>query len=115
MISDKGITGLSVYVLHPGVVKTELIRHLDSSFFSGLQSMFSRVSAPFTKDPSQGAQTQIHCAVDEKAGEESGLYYEDCKVVCPYRNARNDENAQRLWEESCKLVNLGNFDPFTPK
>ena len=67
---------MSTYSLHPGVIRTELVRHLDKTIFSGVERIFnSFIIEPFLKTPELGAQTTIHCAVDEAAGKETGLYY----------------------------------------
>lgn len=108
-------TNVNCYSLHPGVVRTDLARHMSDSYFSGLVTLYNVFSRPFAKTPEQGAQTQIYCAVDEKAAEESGLYYADCKVVTPSAKAQDSDAAKRLWDESLKLVNLENFNPFNPK
>ncbi|RWS28508.1 retinol dehydrogenase 12-like protein [Leptotrombidium deliense] len=62
------------------------------------------------KNAVQGAQTSIHCAVDEKAGEEHGLYYVNCKTEKPSKDARNDELAKKLWNISLELVELEDFN-----
>lgn len=65
------------------------------------------------KTPEQGAQTTIYCAVDENAAKESGLYYSDCAVKVPSKNAQNAEDAKKLWDVSWKIVGLEeNYDPF---
>ena len=64
-----------MYSLHPGIVSTELGRHLDSTIFTGAQTIFSFIMNTFCKTSEQGAQTNIHCAVDEEAGKQTGLYY----------------------------------------
>lgn len=75
VILEANIEGINVYSLHPGVVSTELGRHLDSSVFRGARTLFSVIIGTFVKNSEQGAQTNIHCAVDEEAGKETGLYY----------------------------------------
>lgn len=67
---------MNVYSLHPGVVDTELSRHLDSAAFPGAKWMYDTVGCLFMKTPEQGAQTTLYCAVDEKTANETGLYYE---------------------------------------
>lgn len=99
-------TGVHTYALHPGVVATELGRHLDSTLVPGMSWIFRNVGAVVAKSPVQGAQTSIYCSVDEKAGKETGLYYSDCKVKTPSAKARNPTMASRLWEESLKMVGL---------
>jgi len=68
-------TGVTTYSLHPGVVATELGRHLDTAFFRGVTWLFNNVGKFFIRTPEQGAQTTIYCAVDELLANESGLYY----------------------------------------
>lgn len=71
------------------------------------------VIRPFVKTPEQGAQTTIYCAVDEKLEKESGKYYSDCAVKEPSKNAKNIEDAEKLWNISWKLVGLNeNYNPF---
>ena len=66
-------TGVTTYALHPGAIATDLQRH------SGTMNIIFAAAFPlirlFSKTPEQGAQTNIYCAVDEKAGQETGLYY----------------------------------------
>lgn len=108
------VPAVTTYAVHPGVVKTELGRHLDGLYFKGARAAIGLVFRPFLKTPEQGAQTSIHCAVDEQAASETGLYYSDCKVKRPSSRAEDEEVARRLWEESWKIVKLGEFDPFKP-
>ncbi|XP_048376480.1 retinol dehydrogenase 11 isoform X2 [Stegostoma tigrinum] len=63
-------TGVSVFSLHPGVVQTELARHLNPVVRLGLTML-----RPFTKSPSHGAETTIFCAVAEGLEEETGQYF----------------------------------------
>ncbi|XP_023026510.1 retinol dehydrogenase 13 [Leptinotarsa decemlineata] len=97
-LKENNIENVTVYSLHPGIIKTELGRHLR------LRWLWSIVGKFLLKNPEQGAQTQIYCAVDENCASESGLYYSDCKVAQPSTLARNEEIAKKLWDESLKLV-----------
>lgn len=63
-------TGVTTYSLHPGVVQTDLWRHLN-----GPQQFFWKLATPFTKNSAQGAQTTIYCAVEPLLENESGGYY----------------------------------------
>ncbi|XP_072392070.1 retinol dehydrogenase 12-like isoform X2 [Diabrotica undecimpunctata] len=111
---NHGIDGVNVYALHPGVIKTELTRSMNESMFPGARFILSDVvGGIFFKTPEQGAQTQIHCSVDEKCADQSGLYYSECKPVQPSKVALNDEMAAKMWDVSWKLVGLEeNYDPF---
>lgn len=103
--------GVNVYSLHPGVITTELGRHLNKTYFFGVRWLLSFVRI-FFKTPEQGAQTTIYCAVDETTGKESGLYYSDCRPVEPSKNAENVNDARTLWKVSLKMVKLPKYNPF---
>lgn len=65
-------TGVTTYSLHPGVINTELSRHVAQSI--GWRMLLS-VVRPLIKTPNEGAQTTIYCAVDESLSGETGKYY----------------------------------------
>lgn len=67
---------MTCYSLHPGVVNTELSRHLDQTIFPGVKWFYQKIGKIFQKTPEQGAQTTLYCAVDETLANESGEYYE---------------------------------------
>lgn len=94
-------TGVTTYSLHPGVVQTELWRHLN-----GVQQFFMKMISPFTKNSVQGAQTTIYCAVDPSLEKESGGYYSDCAPANCSAAAKDDNVAEKLWELSCSLLSL---------
>lgn len=72
---ESNIEGINTYSLHPGVIASDLGRHLDSTIFRGFRFVMNHSIKYFIKNVEQGAQTTIHCAVDEEAGKETGLYY----------------------------------------
>lgn len=94
-------TGVTAYSLHPGVVQTDLWRHL-----TGPQQMVMKVVTPFTKSSEQGAQTSIYCAVEPSLENESGGYYSDCAPAKCSAKAQDDDLAQKLWELSCEKLNI---------
>ena len=61
---------VTVYSLHPGVVRTDLGRHIEGKL-GIFKYLFWGALWPFTKNPVQGAQTSIYCAVEEEI---SGTY-----------------------------------------
>ncbi|CAF0823755.1 unnamed protein product [Brachionus calyciflorus] len=102
-------TGVLTFSLHPGVVRTELGRYFSDSFgwkFYLAKILLVPISLWFFKDATQGAQTTIHCAVDESISALSGAYFSDCKPKKLLENALNDEDAKKLWEISEKLTKL---------
>jgi len=56
-------------------VSTELGRSMGKVFFPGIMTLGRIFLYPWYKTPQQGAQTTIYCSIDEKAGEQTGLYY----------------------------------------
>ncbi|XP_065347539.1 retinol dehydrogenase 12-like [Cloeon dipterum] len=92
-------TGVVAYAVHPGVVATELGRHLPC----GCSWAFKKFGW-ILKTPVQGAQTTLHCALDEKLAEQNGLYFSDCSPGRTSGRARNKEDAKKLWEVSEDLV-----------
>lgn len=105
-LKEAGISGINVYSLHPGIIRTELSRHYSTTIIPGATFIYRNIMRPFIKTPVQGAQTTIHCAVDEKVADETGLYYVECRVSRPQWRARNDEIAKYLWNHTCQLLHL---------
>ncbi|CAN9506720.1 unnamed protein product [Ophioblennius macclurei] len=98
-------TGVTVYSLHPGVIRTELTRHLLPTL-ALWQKMVIGVLQWLIKTPCEGAQTSIYCAVDESLANVSGLYYSDCAPKTPAPQARDDAAAKKLWDLSASMVGL---------
>ncbi|XP_077999518.1 retinol dehydrogenase 12-like isoform X2 [Glandiceps talaboti] len=97
-------TGVTVNCLHPGVIQTELVRHLP--FVQWLQFFFYPVVWLLFKTLVDGAQTTIHCAVAEQLETTSGLYFSDCAVCEPHAKAKDDDVAKQLWDLSAEMVGL---------
>ncbi|XP_051574809.1 retinol dehydrogenase 13 isoform X2 [Myxocyprinus asiaticus] len=98
-------TGVSSYCLHPGVIRTELSRHIES-WYPMLKTLLSLPCMLLMKTPWQGAQTSIYCAVTEGLEKKSGCYFSDCAEKDPAPEGKDDAVARSLWEESARLVGL---------
>ncbi|XP_026139525.1 retinol dehydrogenase 13 isoform X1 [Carassius auratus] len=98
-------TGVSSYCLHPGVIRTELIRHILVQY-PVLKIVLSVPCILLMKTPWQGAQTSIYCAVTEGLESKSGCYFSDCAEKDPAPEGKDDEVSRRLWEESARMVGL---------
>ncbi|XP_045078289.1 retinol dehydrogenase 12-like isoform X2 [Coregonus clupeaformis] len=98
-------TGVTSYSLHPGVIRTELWRHSQSKYPT-LSAMLSAPAWLLMKNPKEGAQTTIYCAVTEGLEEKSGCYFSDCQEKVPAPEGRDDLAALRLWGVSAGLVGL---------
>lgn len=95
-------TNVTCYSVHPGIVRTELSRHV-----SLWQKVFIEpVAQLLFLDPEAGAQTTLHCCLQEGLEPLSGRYFSCCgpQEVCA--RARDDAAARKLWEVSEKLCGL---------
>lgn len=88
---------------HPGVVQTELGRHMSETVRKFIIQPFL---GPFFKTPWEGAQTQIRLAIDPELKNVTGKYFSDCEEKTPSRDARDVETAAWLYDKSLELVNL---------
>ncbi|XP_069007657.1 retinol dehydrogenase 12 [Embiotoca jacksoni] len=94
-------TGVSVFSLHPGVVRSDLFRYQNPWFHNGLKIVWM-----FTKTAVEGAQTTIYCAVEPGLESLSGRYFSDCGPARSSRRATDDDMAQKMWDISCNLLGI---------
>ncbi|XP_068248495.1 retinol dehydrogenase 13-like isoform X3 [Palaemon carinicauda] len=102
-------TGVTTYSLHPGVVQTELGRHIHESVNDFIHWAFHFFGQFFFKTVERGAQTTIYCAVDESLANQTGKYYSDCAEKKPHPRGECDDDAHRLWDTSLRLVGLDHY------
>jgi NAD(P)-dependent dehydrogenase (short-subunit alcohol dehydrogenase family) len=116
--------GVRAAAVHPGGIRTELGRHIDSSRLEKIveeinQQLAAQSKAPFQfKTVPQGAATSVWAAVVAPADEIGGRYCENCHVgqIVPddatitavsegvRGYALEAENAEALWKKSEELV-----------
>ncbi|XP_073993512.1 retinol dehydrogenase 12-like isoform X1 [Rhodnius prolixus] len=101
---------VAVYSIHPGIVRTDLGRYVDKTFFWGAHWITSLVFMPFYKTPDEGALTILHCALKE-SDEFSGCYFSDCRLQEDKESLdrKYGDAATKLWTLSSDLVNY-DFD-----
>jgi hypothetical protein len=63
-------SNIKVYSLHPGIIRTDLMRHMKMNAFLNF------IVKIFFIDVEMGAQTTLFCALEESLENETGLYYE---------------------------------------
>ncbi len=119
-----GGRGVRAAAVHPGVIETELGRHVDPARLRALIDQISKERAAAGKDPfrwktvPQGAATSVWAAVVAPAEEIGGKYCENCHVgavvadsatisragegVCVY--ALDADNAEALWKKSEEMA-----------
>lgn len=67
-------TGVTVNALHPGIVNTEIVRHMSVS--TGITGFILRIVMwPFVKTPVSGAQTTLYAALDPELEKVTGKYF----------------------------------------
>lgn len=89
-------TGVTVNALHPGVVDTEIMRHVPKKFYPIL--IFFKTL--FFKTAKSGAQTTIRLAVDPELEKVTGKYFSDCKEKECADRAKDEDTAEWLWNKS---------------
>ncbi|MBW2254046.1 MAG: SDR family NAD(P)-dependent oxidoreductase, partial [Deltaproteobacteria bacterium] len=85
--------------LHPGVIETNLGRHLDD-----YEGLLDNIGRDRLKTVGQGAATQVYVAVHPDTADRTGLYFDNCRVKEPSEAAQDEALADRLWAESEKIV-----------
>ncbi|KAJ1186212.1 hypothetical protein NDU88_002995 [Pleurodeles waltl] len=96
-------TDVTCYAVHPGAVYTDALRHMKPWLLKVFARAFCRL---FFRDCENGAQTSIHCTVQEGIEPFSGRYFANCQVNEVQSHARDDAVAKKLWEVSEALVGL---------
>lgn len=92
-------TGKTSHAVHPGVIRTNLSRHMHPLTRSAM-----KLGGAFLKTPQQGAATQCYVAAHPGAATTNGEYFADCNVAKPSRKARDATLAAQLWTESEAIV-----------
>ncbi|EAW06948.1 short-chain dehydrogenase [Aspergillus clavatus NRRL 1] len=108
----RGLHGLSV---HPGDIFTGLQKHVDEEI---LREWRRPEMKPYLKTAEQGAATVVVAAVGREWEGRGGVYLEDCREGEPARpgcravdpgyamHIWDQESAERLWEESRRMVGV---------
>ena len=81
--------------LHPGVIGSEFAQDEP-----GLLKTLMKIAKPILMSPEDGAKTSIYLASSPDVATVSGEYFLACKPKQPSRRARNDDDAERLWQRS---------------
>jgi NAD(P)-dependent dehydrogenase (short-subunit alcohol dehydrogenase family) len=86
---------------HPGVVRTGFGKNEN-----GIWKVLTTLGAPFLRSPQHGARSLVWLATSAAAGDLTGVYVYDQKIVASTLQARDDTLAEGLWERSAALVGL---------
>lgn len=93
--------GQTVNAVHPGVIATNLSRHMNT----GIKAIFSSLGPLlFLKDAHQGAATQCFVAVNPGAQGVTGEYWADCNVARSSAHGTDMAMAAALWRKTEEIV-----------
>lgn len=105
--------GVRVYAVHPGVIETELSRHMDDEDRAMINARAEQIGNWTLKSVAAGAATSVYAATAPELENQGGAYLEDCGVA-PIENestshgvrayALEQSTAERLWQVSEDLV-----------
>ncbi|HHH31178.1 MAG TPA: SDR family oxidoreductase [Polyangiaceae bacterium] len=93
-------TAQTANALHPGVIQTNLGRHLPGI----AQSLFGVVSVIALKSIPQGAATQCYVATHPSLEGVSGEYFSDCNVARSSALGRDEALGDRLWQVTEEII-----------
>jgi len=94
-------SGVVATALHPGLIATKI-----GDTAGSVAGWGWRVVKPFLTTPDKGAETSVFLAAVPDATPFHGAYVIDKKIAEPDPAARDDALAERLWQESARLVGL---------
>jgi len=102
-LKDKGVRAFAV---HPGVIMTELSRHMDESDYNVLSERSPAGEELVFKSVEQGAATSVWAATSPQLADQGGIYLENCQIAAPAVQgsssgvesyALDSAAAERLW------------------
>jgi retinol dehydrogenase 12 len=88
-------TRITAYAVHPGVVRTPMMRQAPG-FFRAI----SYAALPFSLSPDQGAATSVFLASSPEPARVSGQYFANTKAKTVKTAANTQENRNLLWSIS---------------
>ncbi|MEM7411364.1 MAG: SDR family NAD(P)-dependent oxidoreductase [Myxococcota bacterium] len=101
--------------VHPGVIQTDLTRHLPAAIVEGMAENFASRGVSLKSVP-QGAATSVWAATAEELAAHGGKYLLDCQIAEPIPDpkatggyapwAYEPASEARLWAESEKLTGV---------
>lgn len=93
-------TGKTANALHPGVIATNLSRHMSSI----ANVVWTLASPLILKSIPEGASTQCYVATHPSLAKVTGEYFSHCNVAKSSAHGESTELAKRLWTVSEEIV-----------
>merc|ERR1712113_25562 len=108
--------GISAFSLHPGMIPTDLSRHLNAEAMQEMRLLTKQLAAeakptskprpkPEFKTVQSGAATQIWAATAPELQGQGGAYCSDCQVSEAKHWAVDTHAVSELWTVSEQLLN----------
>ena len=116
-------TGVTAYSVHPGWIRSNFGQEVMPEIARGVMNLVLR---PFSgllgvMGPYDGAQTTLHCLLDDDAPRHNGAYFSQNSILYPKRehrsggwpmaspnpNAHDADLARRLYDVSLDMVGIG--------
>ena len=111
-------TGVTAVSVHPGWVRTDLMRHSMGGFMQAIARPFMRLAGMI--EPWEGAQTSLYALLADEVESHPGEFYSQTGTYrdkrcnkggwpmrSPNPEAHDERVADKLWERSRELVGLG--------
>ncbi|KAK1132703.1 hypothetical protein K0M31_014084 [Melipona bicolor] len=99
-------TGVTVNAVHPGIVRTEIMRHMEIYQRRLGKWLVDSLTWIFIKTPRKGAQPVLFVALDPSLDNVTGDYFVNNKIAEVSNEAKNDKIAKWLWAVSEKWTHL---------
>ena len=98
-------SGVGVHCLHPGMVRTNLGRHIAVPRL--LKVILYPLYVFLVKSAWDGCQTVLYCCMAEELEGVSGRYYGNCAEEPWPDNVQDDGLSKKLWEKAEVLTKMG--------
>ena len=102
-----GDSGATSNAVHPGIIKTNLFAHLINEEYIGntLNNILDYIMNVLLMDPLQGSLNTLYVATSSDLNGVNGKYFRPVAIETnPTKVATNEEAADRLWENSIKIL-----------
>uniref|UniRef100_T1J0X8 Uncharacterized protein n=1 Tax=Strigamia maritima TaxID=126957 RepID=T1J0X8_STRMM len=96
--------GVFVYMVSPGIVWTNLGRHVNLPLWKKI--LLGPLVLLLVKTPTEGAQSIIYCASSDSIYDKSGCYFRNCSVAPIDKRVASEASGKRLWEMSESLSKM---------
>ncbi len=94
-------SGVSVNCLHPGIIKTNIVRN-----FRPFVKYFYPLIGLFMKSPKRGAKTSVYLASNPEVDGITGQYFKRRKKAKSVKISYDVALAEQLWDVSVQLTNV---------